>query len=136
MRESYFTGGVKVTNTANFDAFALMEDLAQLGIRLEAHDDRLRFSPRSAVTPDLARRLKACKDQLLAVLRTEASACPVCGSAIGWRSDLRVICANCYPKPEGAEKVVVVHQPGRREWAAYDAEFTAQQTRRAAQNER
>jgi len=50
-------------------ATRLMADLVRLGIRLEAHGDRLRYSPRSAVTPELAERLKAHKDDLLAILR-------------------------------------------------------------------
>ena len=49
-----------------------MTDLAQLGIRIEAHGDRLRYSPRSAVTPDLGQRMKAHKGELLAMLRQGA----------------------------------------------------------------
>ena len=48
---------------------ALLTDLARLGIHIEAHGDRLRYSPRSALTPDLADRMKAHKGELLAVLR-------------------------------------------------------------------
>ena len=47
----------------------LITDLDRLGIRIEAHGDRLRYSPRSAVTPDLTRRMKAHKGELLAILR-------------------------------------------------------------------
>ena len=47
----------------------LMADLARLGIKLEADGDRLRYSPRSAVTPDLAKLMKAHKSELLAMLR-------------------------------------------------------------------
>lgn len=47
----------------------LMTDLTRLGIRIEAHGDRLRYSPRSAMTPDLADRLKAHKAELLSILR-------------------------------------------------------------------
>ena len=50
-----------------------MADLGQLGIRLEAHGNRLRFWPRSAVTPDLTDRMKSRKGELLAILRPEAS---------------------------------------------------------------
>ena len=53
-------------------AMKLLADSARLGIRLEAHGDRLRYAPRSAVTPDLADRLKAHKGELLAILRQEA----------------------------------------------------------------
>jgi hypothetical protein len=51
-------------------ATRLMAEINSLGIRLEAKGDRLRFSPRSAVTPDLAERMKAHKAELLVVLRT------------------------------------------------------------------
>ena len=50
-------------------AAELLLDLGRLGIRLEADGDRLRYSPRSALTPDLANRLKAHKAELLAMLR-------------------------------------------------------------------
>lgn len=53
---------------------ALMTDLARLNIRLEARGDRLRYSPKSAVTPELARRIKKNKEDLLAILRSDTSA--------------------------------------------------------------
>ena len=43
----------------------LMTDLAQMGIRIEAHGDRLRYWHRTAVTPDLAEQMKAHKTELL-----------------------------------------------------------------------
>ena len=52
----------------------LMTYLTRLGIRIEAHGDRLRYSPRSAVTPDLANRMKAHKGELLAILRHDPKA--------------------------------------------------------------
>ena len=52
----------------------LKTDLDRLGIRIEAHGDRLRYSPRSAVTPDLAARMKAHKGELLAILRRDTEA--------------------------------------------------------------
>jgi hypothetical protein len=48
-----------------------MTELARLGIRIEAHGDRLRYSPRSAVTPDMAQRMKAHKGELLGILRCD-----------------------------------------------------------------
>ncbi len=54
-------------------AARLMTDLAQLGIRIEAHGDRLRYSPRSALTPDLADRMKVHKAELLAILWPEGA---------------------------------------------------------------
>ena len=41
-----------------------------LEIQLEAHGDRLRYWPRSAVTPDVADRIKTHKGDLLAILRS------------------------------------------------------------------
>ena len=67
-------------------AAQVMTDLARLGIRIEADGDRLRYSPRSVVTPDLTRRLKAHKGELMAILRSEAPpedsepTCCWCGS--------------------------------------------------------
>jgi len=49
-------------------ATGLILDLMQKGIQLEAHGDLLRFHPRSAVTPDLAKRMAAYKGELLVVL--------------------------------------------------------------------
>lgn len=50
-----------------------MADLAGRGIRLEAHGDRLRYHPRSAITPDLVDRLRDHKAELLAILRPDAA---------------------------------------------------------------
>ena len=56
------------------NATDLITDLARLGIRIEVHGDRLRYSPRSAVTPDLADRMKDHKGELLAILRRDPDA--------------------------------------------------------------
>ena len=50
-------------------AAELLMDLGRLGIRLEADGERLRYHPRSALTPDLLGRLKANKGELLTLLR-------------------------------------------------------------------
>lgn len=47
-------------------AAEIVADLARRGIRLEANGERLRYYPRSALTPDLMDRLKANKAELLA----------------------------------------------------------------------
>ncbi|NLF09477.1 MAG: hypothetical protein GX594_16075 [Pirellulaceae bacterium] len=79
-------------------ATELLLDLGRLGIRLEADGERLRYRPRSALTPDLLGLLKAYKTELLALLRpvaavqaepmptTKPTAKPVCrcGSTV-WR---------------------------------------------------
>lgn len=46
----------------------LLTDLTRLGILLEAQGDRLRYWPRSAVTPDLAKCMTSHKGELLAIL--------------------------------------------------------------------
>lgn len=46
----------------------LLAELGRRGIQVEAHGDRLRYRPRSAVTPELAQRLKSHKRELLAIL--------------------------------------------------------------------
>ena len=54
-------------------AAELVGDLNRLGVGLAAKGEKLRYWPRSAVTPDLADRLRVHKSALLAILRTEAS---------------------------------------------------------------
>ena len=49
----------------------LLADLAVRGIRLEADGERLRYHPRSALTPKLLERLKAHKADLLALLASQ-----------------------------------------------------------------
>src|SRR5579871_6690019 len=49
-------------------AAELLADLTRHGIRLEVHGDRLRYHPRSALSPDQVELLKANKDELLALL--------------------------------------------------------------------
>ena len=61
----------------------LLLDLAARGIRLEASGDRLRFHPRSAVTPELIERLRDHKESLLAVLRGQEQSTLVGASAKG-----------------------------------------------------
>jgi hypothetical protein len=53
-------------------AVELLLDLGRVGIRLEADGEKLRYFPRSALTPDLLDRLKTHKAELVAMLRTNA----------------------------------------------------------------
>ena len=46
----------------------LLTDLARRGIRLEAHGGRLRYSPRSAVTPELMEGMRNHKPELLTLV--------------------------------------------------------------------
>lgn len=63
-------------------AGALLMELTRRGIELETHADRLRYRPRSAMTPDLIGRVRASKTALMAILgatlpvgEPEASGC-------------------------------------------------------------
>jgi len=58
-------------------AVDLMANLTDMGIVLKSSGDRLRFYPRSAVTPELAGELKRHKGELLAMLRTKAGAAAI-----------------------------------------------------------
>ena len=51
----------------------LLADLKARGVKLVAHGDRLRYYPRSAVTPDLLERIKIHKVELLALVRPGAA---------------------------------------------------------------
>lgn len=50
------------------DLAAILADVDRRGITLQVQDGKLRYRPRSAVTPDLAERLKAQKPALLTLL--------------------------------------------------------------------
>lgn len=67
---------------------ALLPELTALGIELQAHGDRLRFRPQSAMTGELIARVKVHKPGLLALLtNTETpagdAATPGFGSGVG-----------------------------------------------------
>jgi len=84
----------------------LLVDLAGPGIELEARGNRIRFSPRSVMTPDLAARVKASKAELLSILQSavdppiiapdgwpagsidpdDVAPCPECGSLEQWQT--------------------------------------------------
>jgi hypothetical protein len=50
------------------NAADLLAELAELGIRIEAHGDRLRFNPIDKATAELAGRMKLLKPELLVIL--------------------------------------------------------------------
>ena len=49
-------------------AAVLLAELTQRGFELQVRGDRLRYRPRSAMTPDLARRVRDHRDELIAIL--------------------------------------------------------------------
>jgi hypothetical protein len=50
------------------DITTILADVARRGIELQARAGKVRFRPRSAMTPELARRIKAHRSALLALL--------------------------------------------------------------------
>ncbi len=94
---------------------SLMADLTQLGIRLEAQGDRLRDSPRSAVTPDLAQRMKAHKSELLTILRRD----PKVPTIDLTNANVRATDGQLADDPEGsevAESIEVIDAAPDAEW--------------------
>lgn len=57
------------TSTSRAGVAGLLADLTSRGIELEARGDRLRYRPRSKMTPDLTERLKVHKLAILAAVR-------------------------------------------------------------------
>ena len=75
----------------SMSAAELLMDLGLLGIRLQADGDRLRYHPRSALTPDLLARLKAHKADVLALLRPtpdDAPSVEPTDAAVVWQAVL------------------------------------------------
>ena len=58
------------------NAAELLLELSSLGVRLQARDDRPRYSPKSGVTAELSEQLKAHKVEVLALLRPVAAPMP------------------------------------------------------------
>lgn len=79
-------------------AAQLMVDLTQLGIHIMADGDRLRYLPRSAVTPDLAARIKSHKDVMLEILHQNPEI-----SALDMIESLRAAAIQWVQDPEAGE---------------------------------
>jgi len=79
----------------------LLAELAARGIELQAVSGRLRFRPAAAMTPDLARRVEACKPELLALLTGSPE--PPAGRQLENHADRewRRFLAVCRPWPDG-----------------------------------
>jgi hypothetical protein len=52
-------------------AAELLQELNQMGVRLEVVGERVRYWPKDALTPDLLDRLRSHKFELLAMLREQ-----------------------------------------------------------------
>lgn len=75
----------------------LLVELARRGIEIRAAGDRLRYRPRSAMTPDLADRLTTHRADLLAILAAAddaADRCPA-GGAMAYTPEERRLLAGC-----------------------------------------
>jgi len=57
-------------------AGALLLELTVRGIELQAHGDRLRYRPRSAMTPELTGRVRRHKSEILARLQSDRASEP------------------------------------------------------------
>lgn len=69
------------------EAIELLTDLAHHGVRIEGVHDRLRLSPRCAVTPELVERVKRHKAELLPVAAPGDDVTAFGAVNPGWRPD-------------------------------------------------
>jgi hypothetical protein len=92
----------------------LLATLHQRGVNLKVEGDRLRYCPRSAVTPELASQMKLHKNELMAAVQPpEASNgyCPDCGTSLvetptfdGFQNLECPSCDRCFGcRPESVE---------------------------------
>ena len=93
----------------------VLTSLLSMGIAIEASGDRLRYRPRSAMTPDLLAAVKRCKAGLLELLSSPGG--PGAGSDDSFAQD---------PIPARATPVRSIAQPpadgdsyADREWARF-----------------
>ena len=94
----------------------LLAELERLGVRLEAHDNRLRFTPASAVTTEILGQMKAHKSDLLETLAERdwtagsvhpdtVPVCRTCGRQEAWQTLLgNWRCLRCDP-PKNARRL-------------------------------
>ena len=87
----------------------LLEQLAGLGITIEAHEGGLRYAPRSAVTPELASAMKAHKPALIAILTGDANAL--------WQS----ACDQLAGQPDFTPEVIEALRTGAARWVAAES---------------
>lgn len=88
-------------NGGNVSISQLLTELTRLGVRIEVQGDVLRYAPRSAVTPELASRMKTQKSELVAILRSTADLgpCKHCGQllreTLTFDGFLNLECSGC-----------------------------------------
>lgn len=83
----------------------LLTELTELGIRLKADGERLRFRPRERVTAELAGRMKALKAELLIALLQQRAA----------EQRVAAQLAQLVPHRSRNGRMVWIH-PGHRTW--------------------
>jgi hypothetical protein len=86
-----------MTTNPHDEAAALLTELAKRGIELRAHDGKLRYRPRSAMTGALARRLMVHKAIVLAVLNHR----PDPGRIYSVEAEIERFEAACVRSPTG-----------------------------------
>ena len=96
-------------------AAKLLLELSGMGVRLEADGDRLRYFPRSALTPDLLSRLTAQKADLLAMLCRPAGTAATAGTRPLSRDVRRRLIG------EAVERLNAAYDGGPINWPALDA---------------
>ncbi len=105
----------------------LFEELARMGVVLVADSDRLRFYPRDKVTPELVKRLKEHKAEVLAIMAdpwpedyVEPDPCPDCGGLELWETMTgRWRCMKCDP-PTKTIKILERARQIRRRYGLSD----------------
>ncbi len=104
-------------------AAELILDLNRLGIRLEADGERLRFFPQSAVTPEIATRLRSHKAELLAILGPPPPklAIDVTDAVVVWQTALDLLEQDPLFSPED----IVAMRAAKPEWTQNDGPSSA-----------
>ena len=86
----------------------IFKELNVLGIRIVAHGDRIRYSPRSQMTPDLADRIVAHRAEVLAVLNGDPEALSALAVEAIWQATLDELKSDPTIPPEVAEALQTV----------------------------
>ena len=86
----------------------LFKELTLLGIQIEARGDRVRYSPPSQLTPDLADEIVAHRTEVLAVLNGDPEALSALAVEAIWQATLDELKSDPTIPPEVAEALQTV----------------------------
>ena len=100
----------------------LLAELARRGVTLVADGNRLKFYPKTAMTPKLVRQLKVQKTEVLAIIAdpwpedyNEPDPCPDCGGLELWETETgRWRCMKCDPPTKATKALERAKQLRRR----------------------